>query len=97
MRANCHYAKLIDSSEKLPAGARPGPASMAGSVLYLSNWAVDTEDSRVLWCIDGVEAKFPAIPAADRRIVLATTAEELVCFGESAPGAADCNAPNSLP
>ena len=84
VRANGSFAELIDDAEKLPAGARPGPASMAGSVLYLSNWAVDTEDGRVLWCIDGVEAESPVVPAADRCIVLATTAEQLVCFGESA-------------
>ena len=49
----------------LPKGALPGPATIAGDVLYLGNWAVEIKSSRVLWCLAELRAKRALVPVDD--------------------------------
>lgn len=76
------YVLVVPKSEKLPAGARPGPATVAQDVLYLGNWAVELPAGRVLWCDPSLAATTPLLPLADGRIVYGTAAGELVCAGD---------------
>ncbi len=82
------YLRLVEGG-KLPAGARPGPATLARDVIYFGNWAVDVESGRVLWCLADETPATPAIPAADQRLVFGTTTGELVCVADgTAPAVA---------
>ncbi|MBI1849720.1 MAG: PQQ-binding-like beta-propeller repeat protein [Planctomycetes bacterium] len=72
------------SFAKLPAGAKPGPATMASDVLYFGNWALDTKRSRILWCHPDDTPATSAIPVGDCRLVFATGSGELVCLAEPA-------------
>lgn len=76
------FGLVVPKTEKLPAGARPGPATMARDVLYLGNWAVELPAGRVLWCDPALTATTPLLPLADARIVYGTAAGELVCAGD---------------
>jgi len=77
------YARLLPAGIG-PPGATTGPVSMARQVLYLGNWAVDTEDGRVLWSLPELEPATHLIPVAGGRVLLATAQNELVCLGNSA-------------
>ena len=60
------YVLVVPKSEKLPAGARPGPATVAQDVLYLGNWAVELPAGRVLWCDPALAATTPLQAQASR-------------------------------
>jgi hypothetical protein len=76
----------------LRQGARAGAPSIARDTLFLGNWAIETASKRVLWCLEGIEADGPAIPAGDELLVLRTKAQELVGFGNGKAGAAGATA-----
>jgi len=71
------YHEVV-TTEDLPAGARPGAATVAGDVLYLGNWAIEIESRRVLWSRADVEPEGGLIPVADGRAVYVTRAGALV-------------------
>ncbi|MEW6071500.1 MAG: hypothetical protein AB1726_02750 [Planctomycetota bacterium] len=82
--------RVFVSAADMPAGARPGPATIASGVAYLGNWAVDLADSRVLWCRADLRPATPLLPLADDRVVYATADGALV-------GLVDPNAPAEAP
>jgi hypothetical protein len=76
------YAKLVDE-EDLPAGGKPGPATIARDVIYLGNWAVELESHRVLWCLANLDAATPTIPVGDGLFVVGSASGELLGFGDA--------------
>ena len=75
------YYVLVERGH-LPAGARPGPATIAQNVACFGNWAVDVETRRVLWCLPDLRPASQAVPVTDGRIVVATDADEVVCLAD---------------
>jgi hypothetical protein len=62
----------------MPKGAVRGWPSIARDVLYLGNWAVELGSSRVLWCVESIDARGPAVPAGDGLIAVVTKKDDLV-------------------
>lgn len=77
--ADGSYFVLVEAKD-LPAGARPGPATAVGDVLYFGNWAVEIPTRRVLWCLKDLSPATPAVPVTDGRLAVVTTSNELVCL-----------------
>lgn len=76
------YRVLVEAG-KLPAGAHPGPATLAQDVLCFGNWAVEIATRRVLWCRKDVVPATPAVPVSDGRLVVGTTTGEIVCLEDA--------------
>ncbi|MEQ1894652.1 MAG: hypothetical protein ABL998_19090, partial [Planctomycetota bacterium] len=74
------FRAVLAPGQTPPTGAKFGAASMARAVLYLGNWAVDTEDGRVLWCLPELDARSPAIPLAGGRVAFVSGTSELLCY-----------------
>jgi hypothetical protein len=62
------YATIVEKA-MLPRGAQAGPASGAKDILYLGNWAVELQTSRVLWCVPESKRVAECIPAGDGVVV----------------------------
>ncbi len=80
-RASGKTETLVQASNA-PPGAKPGPATRAGGVVFLGNFAVDVEARRVIWSLKR-EPVTAAIPVGDKRLVFATK-DELVCVADAA-------------
>ena len=74
------YSPVIESGS-LPEGARPAAVTIARNVMYVGNWAVELESSRVLWTLPDVETASGLFPVGDNRAVYTTEKGELVCLG----------------
>lgn len=79
-RANGKTETLVQATNA-PPGTKPGPATRAGGVVFLGNFAVDVEARRVIWSLKR-EPVTAAIPVGDKRLVFATK-DELVCVADS--------------
>jgi hypothetical protein len=85
--------ETLISADKSPPGSKPGPATRAGGIVFLGNYAFDPGEGRTIWTLKTAPAT-PIVPVGDRRLVYATESE-LVCVAdaaapvvESAPAAA---------
>jgi hypothetical protein len=67
-RSDGKYEHVV-APDALPAGARPGAATIASGVLYLGNWAVDLATRRVLWCDPELTPDGALVPVSDGRLV----------------------------
>jgi len=73
--------ETLVAQDAAPPGTHPGPATRAGGVVYLGNWAVDASSRRVIWHLTQ-EAITPSIPIGDKRIAFATK-DDLVCVADA--------------
>jgi PQQ-like domain len=78
------YYPVVEAKD-LPKGAHAGPATVAGDVAMLGNWALDLTTSRVLWCLPELSAATPLLPVADHRVVYATDGGDVVCLVDPHP------------
>jgi hypothetical protein len=74
----------FDLAEPKEVPASGGPTSMARGVLYQGNWAFDVRKKTVLWALPGLSPSGPAIPVADRLILVPTVEGDLVAVEEKA-------------
>jgi hypothetical protein len=80
-RADGKTETLI-AADKSPPGSKPGPATRAGGVVFLGNYAFDPGEGRTIWTLPAAPAT-PIVPVGDRRLVYAT-ASDLVCIADAA-------------
>jgi len=70
--------RTLITRESKPPGFEGRRLSAARDVLYVGNTAVDADSGRVLWCMEGLSAASPLIPAGDGRIAVVTESSELI-------------------
>ena len=81
----------VIASDKAPPGSKPGPATRAGGVVFLGNFAFDPGEGRTIWTLKTPPAT-PIVPVGDRRLVYATETE-LVCVADTAAAPEPAAAP----
>ncbi len=76
--------ELILEKDALPEGALRGPLSVAGSSLYLGNWAVDLESQEILWVAADIQPTGPLVPIADGMFAYCSAGNELIACRDDA-------------
>jgi len=75
----------VVGADDLPPGAIHGALSLAGSCLYLGNWAVDLESKDILWVDTEIHPQGPLVPTANGAFAYRTPYGEIVaCVADAA-------------